>query len=108
MKKAICYPPLILFAGILFFVACKKQDIGNDNKTNQPPVANAGPDQTTTLPASSVTLNGSGSTDPDNNITGYLWTKIAGPSSFAIANANSIQTLVNNLLEGAVLLSLTT
>jgi hypothetical protein len=64
--------------------------------------------QTTTLPASSVTLNSSGSTDPDNNITGYLWTKIAGPSSFAIANANSIQTLVNNLLEGAVLLSLTT
>jgi hypothetical protein len=100
MKKAICYPPLILFAGILFFVACKKQDIGNDNKTNQPPVANAGPDQTTTLPASFVTLNGSGSTDPNNNITSYLWTKIAGPSSFAITNANSIQTLVNNLLEG--------
>jgi hypothetical protein len=43
MKKAICYSPLILFARILFFVACKKQDIGNDNKTNQPPVANAGP-----------------------------------------------------------------
>jgi Tol biopolymer transport system component len=67
---------------------------------NHAPVANAGPDQTVTLPTSTVNLNGSASTDPDNNITAYAWTKISGPSSFNIANANAVQTQVNNLVEG--------
>jgi hypothetical protein len=38
---------------------------------NFPPVANAGIDQVIFLPASSAELNGSKSTDPDNNITKY-------------------------------------
>ena len=66
---------------------------------NRPPVANAGADETITLPASTVTLDGSASTDPDNNITSYQWTKISGPSS-SIANANSVQTQITNLAEG--------
>ena len=45
-------------------------------------------------------LDGSASTDPNNNISSYLWTKISGPSSFTIANANSVQTQVTNLVEG--------
>jgi hypothetical protein len=40
------------------------------------------------------------STDPDNNITSYLWTKIWGPSSFNIGNANAVQTQVTNLAQG--------
>jgi N-acetylneuraminic acid mutarotase len=68
--------------------------------TNHPPVANAGADQTITLPVNVVTLNGSSSTDQDNNITSYAWTKISGPSSFNIANANAVQTQVTNLVEG--------
>ncbi len=67
---------------------------------NRPPVANAGADQTITLPTNSVTVNGSGSTDPDNNITNYVWTKISGPSSFNIGNANATQTLITNLEQG--------
>lgn len=49
---------------------------------NQPPVANAGPDQTVRL-SSLVTLNGSGSSDPDNgpSALSYAWTKTAGPSA---------------------------
>ena len=50
------------------------------------PIANAGPDQSITLPVNSVTLNGSGSVDPDGNIIAYNWTKISGPSQFTIAN----------------------
>src|SRR5688572_24727853 len=69
-------------------------------KTNRPPDANAGADQVITLPSNSVSLNGSASTDPDNNITSYQWTKISGPSSFTIANPNSVQTQVTNLVEG--------
>jgi hypothetical protein len=65
------------------------QIIVNDpSQSNRPPVANAGPDHTITLPINSVNLDGSGSTDPDNNIISYVWTKITGPSSFDISNPN--------------------
>ena len=44
----------------------------------RPPVANAGPDQSVVdsdaAPGESVTLSASGSTDPDGNITTYVWT----------------------------------
>jgi YD repeat-containing protein len=48
---------------------------------NQPPTANAGPDQTVRL-GSLVTLNGSGSSDPDNGPSplSFSWSKIAGPA----------------------------
>ena len=68
--------------------------------SNHPPVACAGADRTITLPTDTVTLDGSCSTDPDNNITSYLWTKIAGPASLTIANANAVTTQVSNLTEG--------
>ena len=74
--------------------------------TNHPPVANAGADQTITLPTHSVTIDGNGSTDPDNNIASYEWTKIFGPSSFSIFNANTSQTQVVNLAEGIYLFEL--
>ena len=45
---------------------------------NRPPVANAGSDQTVNA-GSSVTLDGSGSRDPDGNITSYSWKQTAGP-----------------------------
>src|SRR5688500_17239450 len=69
-------------------------------QSNQPPIANAGADRTITLPTDTVALDGSGSTDPDNNISNYSWTKISGPSSFNITNANAAQTQVTNLAEG--------
>jgi Tol biopolymer transport system component len=67
---------------------------------NRSPIANAGPDQTITLPINTVTLDGRGSSDPDNNITAYVWTKISGPSSFNISNTNAVQTQATNLIEG--------
>jgi PKD domain len=45
---------------------------------NQPPVANAGQNMTVTSGAT-VFLNGSGSHDPDGNVTFYSWKQAAGP-----------------------------
>jgi hypothetical protein len=67
---------------------------------NHSPTADAGPDQTIFLPTNTANLDGSASTDPDNNITGYTWTKISGPSSFSITNSNTAQTQVTNLAAG--------
>ena len=44
---------------------------------NQPPVADAGPDQTVTE-GDSVVLDGTGSDDPDDGIASYLWRQIGG------------------------------
>jgi Kelch motif/Galactose oxidase, central domain len=67
---------------------------------NRPPVADAGTDQYITLPANSIILNASGSTDPDNNITAYLWSKISGPGMFFSDTINTIQLQVPDLPEG--------
>ena len=73
---------------------------------NKPPTANAGANQTITLPTNTVTLSGSG-TDPDGTISSYSWTKISGPSGGTINNANSASAIVNNLSEGVYLFELT-
>ncbi|MCG7856991.1 PKD domain-containing protein [Flavihumibacter sediminis] len=74
--------------------------------TNQPPVACAGQDQIITLPVNSVLLDGTCSTDPDNNITSYTWTKISGPTSYSFENANAVKTQVYDLVEGSFLFEL--
>ncbi len=71
------------------------------------PVANAGADQTISLPTNSVNLSGSGSSDPDGSITSYSWTKISGPSSFTIGSANSVNTTISNLAQGVYSFQLT-
>ena len=53
-----------------------EQSTGNDN--NQPPVAEAGTNKTVTA-GQTVTLNGSGSSDPDGNALSYKWTQTRGP-----------------------------
>jgi len=87
--------------------SCKKEtscencrSVNDLGQANRPPVANAGPDLTITLPTNTVNLDGSASTDPDNNIASYAWSKISGPSSFSFINANAAQTQVTNLVAG--------
>jgi hypothetical protein len=74
--------------------------VNDPSQPNRPPVANAGPDQSITLPVNSVNLDGSGSTDPDNNIISYAWTKVSGPSSFNIVNAATMQPQASALVQG--------
>src|SRR5205085_1173307 len=66
---------------------------------NQPPVANAGPDQLITFPQDSVIIYGS-ATDADGTVVAYQWTKISGPSQYNILFPAQPQTVINNLVAG--------
>jgi CshA-type fibril repeat protein len=50
------------------------------NKTNKPPIASAGSDATVNEGTRGYSLNGTGSTDSDGEITKYIWTQTAGPT----------------------------
>ena len=65
---------------------CKtKVTVRSSASVNQPPTANAGADQTLTLAAGqssiAVTLDGSGSTDPDGSLVAYNWTGSPDPAN---------------------------
>jgi parallel beta-helix repeat protein len=74
---------------------------------NRPPVANAGPNITITLPTSTATLNGTQSTDPDGTIVSYQWTQVSGPNTATIANANQASAAVSRLVQGRYTFRLT-
>jgi len=80
--------------------------VTDPSQQNRPPLSNAGADTMITLPANTIDLDGSRSSDPENNITGYSWTKISGPSSFSFVNANAVLTQVTNLMQGIYLFEL--
>lgn len=65
-------------------------------QSNNAPVANAGANQVITSPTSSVTVNGSGSTD-DIGITAYLWAQVGGPITATIASPTSVSTGISGL-----------
>ncbi|MEN6475196.1 MAG: PKD domain-containing protein [Syntrophaceae bacterium] len=66
------------------------------NAANQAPTADAGSDTTAQL-GTTVTLDGQGSTDPDNNTLTYAWTKLSGPT----VTLNNAQTANPNFTANA-------
>lgn len=68
--------------------------------SNNPPTANAGTDQSITLPTSTVNLSGSG-TDTDGTIVSYAWTQISGTSA-SITSASSALTTITGLSTAGV------
>ncbi len=72
MKQILKLIACILLLGIVIFISCKKVPVTTAPAANEAPIAKAGPYQTIGLPATTVILNGSSSTDPDNNIISAL------------------------------------
>ena len=70
------------------------------------PVANAGADQSITLPANSVTLTGTG-TETNGSIVSYLWNQSSGPSTATITTASQAKTSVTGLVAGVYTFQLT-
>ncbi len=64
---------------------------------NTPPVANAGTNQTITLPTTTASLTGTGSTDADGTVTGYLWQQVSGPTTSAFSSTTSATPTVSGL-----------
>src|SRR5579863_4582412 len=75
------------------------------NSGIQPPVANAGADQTITLPVNSATINGGGSSASSGSITSYIWVEKSGPSTVTLSN--TAQNTVSNLVDPKYVFSLT-
>jgi hypothetical protein len=93
--KGVSYPGTIILLPYTSAVLIK-----SDDTPNLPPVANAGNDQTITLPASAAAPDGSASSDPDGIIVSYLWTRIDGPTQYTIVSPNQPRTEIKNLVLG--------
>ncbi len=71
------------------------------------PVANAGSNKLVQLPATSSTLDGSGSSDPAGGSLNYKWAQLYGPSPLNFGTSNNATTSVSNLEEGVYKIKLT-
>lgn len=73
--------------------------IRNGAIQNTVPTVTVGPNQSISLPTSSVTLTGETS-DVDGSVVAYSWSKLSGPISASFSNPKNIVTEVNGLTEG--------
>jgi dienelactone hydrolase len=69
----------------------------NDH-SNKIPVANAGPEQSVTLPATSISITGNG-TDSDGTIVAYRWAQIGGTTA-TLTNTTTNKLNVSGLTTG--------
>jgi gliding motility-associated-like protein len=74
-------------------------------QSNQPPIANAGGDQSLTLPTNSINIAGSG-TDNDGSIASYSWDQVSGPTC-TLGSANIPTFAVTNMVQGTYVFGLT-
>jgi K319L-like, PKD domain len=110
MKAIICGIASFLIIWFFSIAACKKEkDVSATN--NRPPIANAGADQRlqflTCNSFGSAELDGSASSDADNNIAKYSWNLISGSIGTVILNPNSSKTRVEKITAGTTVFKLT-
>ncbi len=101
-KIGSLWMPLVV---VFIFNYCSKESF--PLAMNQPPVANAGLDQSLILPTNSTTLTGDESFDRDGSIKMYKWIKVSGPDQFAISSPREKNTEVRELIAGVYTFKLT-
>jgi len=67
-------------------------DPNNINSVPQPPITDAGPDQTVDE-NETVTLDGSNSTDLDDGIASYLWEQTGGTTGVTLSDPTAVQPI---------------
>ncbi len=67
--------------------------------SNTAPVANAGTDQTITLPMNYITLTAT-ATDVDKDLQAVSWMQVSGPMAAVIVNPNLYRCTMDKLVEG--------
>ncbi|WP_169558688.1 discoidin domain-containing protein [Myxococcus stipitatus] len=77
----------------------------HEGQVNIPPVVNAGPDRSLTLPVTSVSLAGS-ATDADGVVSSLLWTQVSGPVA-TLASTTTATLSVAGLSVGTSVFRLT-
>lgn len=97
--KTLTTPLSVLIYFFLLSASCTK------NVENKKPQVDAGSNVTITLSLDSVLLSGTAS-DPDDEISGYLWSKVSGDGSSDIVNPGSLSTWIKNLEEGSYVFQL--
>ncbi|PZR20136.1 MAG: endo-1,3(4)-beta-glucanase [Flavobacterium psychrophilum] len=72
-----------------------------------PPVANAGSDINVVLPATTATLNGTGSNDPGGQAITYNWQQVYGPTVASFNSTTAASPNISNLAKGVYKFKLT-
>jgi uncharacterized protein YjdB len=72
---------------------------GTSGPSNVAPAANAGTDKTITLPTNNVVINGTAS-DSDGTISSYTWSRVSGPNTPTLTNANTANLTASGLIAG--------
>ncbi|WKN44407.1 PKD domain-containing protein [Tunicatimonas pelagia] len=100
----LCY--LVLLTLLIGVSACKTED--DPEPVGQPPVANAGSDLEAAV-GSSVTLDGTGSSDPEGQTLTYAWSLTTRPdgSSASIGSATQATTTFTPDVAGTYVATLT-
>ena len=102
-------PFLLLAFLVLGIKGCGGGDSGNGsnggNGGNTPPVADAGPDQSVKT-GSLVVLNGSGSSDADDDPLTYIWSFTSNPGSATLSNSTAVNPTFTPSVDGTYVLSL--
>lgn len=73
---------------------------------NQPPVVDAGPNTTITLPTNSATITGTAS-DSDGTVVSTIWSQVSGPNTATIETPSNLSTIVSGLIAGEYIFNLT-
>ncbi len=72
-----------------------------------PPLANAGDNISVILPSASTMLDGSLSSDPDEDVLTFNWEQVNGPSVVTFDDAGLSQPIISNLEKGIYTMKLT-